>query len=92
MSASNIGSQQMKQVSYWHDTAPVFTGAEQGSLPAQADAVVIGGGFTGLSAALALARRGASVVVLEANKVISGASALWCMNRLAAASVNRAGD
>ena len=64
----------MKQVSYWHDTAPAFTGAEQGSLPARADAVVIGGGFTGLSAALALARRGASTVVLEADRVISGAS------------------
>ncbi len=64
----------MKQVSYWHDTAPAFTGAEQGSLPAQADAVIIGGGFTGLSAAIALARRGATVVVLEADRVVSGAS------------------
>lgn len=64
----------MKQVSYWHDTAPAFLGAEPGPLPAQADAVVIGGGFTGLSAALALARRGAGVVVLEAGRVIGGAS------------------
>jgi glycine/D-amino acid oxidase-like deaminating enzyme len=36
--------------------------------------VVVGGGFTGLSAALALARRGASVVVLEAGRVATGAS------------------
>jgi glycine/D-amino acid oxidase-like deaminating enzyme len=64
----------MKQVSYWHDTAPAFTGAEPGLLPETADVAVIGAGFTGLSAALALARRGASVVVLGADRVISGAS------------------
>ena len=64
----------MKQVSYWHDTASAFTGAEPGPLPETTDVAVIGGGFTGLSAALALARRGASVVVLEADRVIGGAS------------------
>ncbi|MEC3908972.1 FAD-binding oxidoreductase [Sphingobium sp. CR2-8] len=35
---------------------------------------MIGGGFTGLSAALALARRGASVVLLEAGRVAGEAS------------------
>jgi gamma-glutamylputrescine oxidase len=39
-----------------------------------ADAVVIGGGYTGLSAALHLAQRGYSVVLLEANRVGWGAS------------------
>ncbi len=39
-----------------------------------ADAVVIGAGFAGLSAALELAQRGLSVVVLEAARVGSGAS------------------
>ena len=64
----------MKQVPYWHDTAPRFAGAEEGDLPESADVAVIGAGFTGLSAALALARRGADVVVLEADRVIGGAS------------------
>jgi len=64
----------MKLEPYWLDTAPVFTGGAQGDLPARADVVVIGGGFTGLSAALALARRGASVVVLEGGRVIGQAS------------------
>ena len=40
----------------------------------RADVCVIGGGFTGLSAALHLAEGGASVVVLEAGEVGSGAS------------------
>ena len=40
----------------------------------RADVCIIGGGFTGLSAALHLAEGGASVVVLEAGVVGSGAS------------------
>ncbi|WP_430511640.1 NAD(P)/FAD-dependent oxidoreductase [Pannonibacter phragmitetus] len=44
----------------------------EGSL--QADVVVIGAGFTGLSAALSLAQSGHSVVVLEANRIGWGAS------------------
>jgi len=38
------------------------------------DVVVIGGGFTGLSAALACAERGLSVVLLEKEKIAFGAS------------------
>lgn len=40
----------------------------------QADVVVVGGGFTGLSTALHLAERGADVVLLEANEPGWGAS------------------
>jgi gamma-glutamylputrescine oxidase len=39
-----------------------------------ADVVVVGAGFAGLSAAIELAQRGYSVVILEADRVCSGAS------------------
>ena len=60
----------MKLDSYWTDTAPVFA-PKPADLPASADVVIVGAGFTGLSAALAMARRGASVVVLEAGDRIA---------------------
>lgn len=40
----------------------------------QADVLVVGGGFAGLSAALEMAQRGLSVVLLEADRIGSGAS------------------
>jgi gamma-glutamylputrescine oxidase len=56
--------------------------ASAGDIPAypalkghvRADVAVVGGGFTGLSAALSLARAGYKVVVIEANKIGWGAS------------------
>jgi len=68
--------ERVKLESYWLDSAPRFTGAAQAPLDSlgRVDAAVVGGGFTGLSAALALARRGASVAVLEAGRVAGEAS------------------
>lgn len=54
----------MKNEPYWLDTAPAFTTGSPGPVDGKVDVAVIGGGFTGLSAALALSRRGASVAVL----------------------------
>jgi glycine/D-amino acid oxidase-like deaminating enzyme len=64
----------MKSIPYWQDTSEPFAGGTAGPVEGSVDVAVIGGGFTGLSAALALAQRGASVVVLEADCVAAGAS------------------
>jgi glycine/D-amino acid oxidase-like deaminating enzyme len=64
----------MRFVSYWHDTAPVFGAAAAGPVENHYDVAVIGGGFTGLSAARQLAKAGAKVAVLEAERVGSGGS------------------
>lgn len=64
----------MKMVSYWLDTAPPFASAAPGGPEGTADVAIVGGGFTGLSAALALARKGAKVVLLEAERVAGAAS------------------
>ncbi|CAB3734881.1 NAD(P)/FAD-dependent oxidoreductase [Paraburkholderia rhynchosiae] len=64
----------MKLDSYWLDTAPAFVSACEGPVDGHADVVVIGAGFTGLSAAQALGKRGASVTVVDAGRVGGGAS------------------
>ena len=64
----------MKLKSYWLDTATPFASGAQGPPQGDADVVVVGAGFTGLSAAIALAKKGAKVVVLEAGLVANAAS------------------
>jgi glycine/D-amino acid oxidase-like deaminating enzyme len=57
---------------WWDATTP--PPAAPRPLPDRADLVVVGGGYTGLSAARSLARGGASVIVLEAQALGFGAS------------------
>lgn len=64
----------MKQIPYWLDTAPPLPDRTGRPLPERADLVVIGGGLTGLSTAYHAARKGAHVVLVEKDKVGSGAS------------------
>ncbi|WP_026149637.1 NAD(P)/FAD-dependent oxidoreductase [Sphingobium xenophagum] len=76
----------MKLIPYWHDTAPVFSGTEKGPVEGDYDVAVVGGGFTGLSASLALAKKGARVILLEAGRLggcASGRNGGMCNNGFA---------
>ncbi len=65
---------QLNQRSYYEAsvTRPAVTEPLRGDL--QADVVVVGAGYSGLSSAIELAQRGYQVVVLEADRICSGAS------------------
>ena len=60
--------------SFWQATMPALPDRSRAPLPASADVVVIGGGYTGINAARELARRGVAVSLLEANTLGYGAS------------------
>jgi glycine/D-amino acid oxidase-like deaminating enzyme len=64
----------MNQQVYWHTTVDMPSDKSLMPLPERVDVAVIGGGFTGLSAARTLARQGTEVAVLEAETVGWGAS------------------
>src|SRR5689334_6521050 len=64
----------MKLASYWLETSPSFSGGAAGPVQGSYDVAVIGGGLTGSSAALALAKKGARVVLLEAETIGNAAS------------------
>jgi glycine/D-amino acid oxidase-like deaminating enzyme len=62
-----------QELNYWLTTVKMPEPPAD-PLPDKTDVVVIGAGFTGLSAALAMAKRGAKVVVLESETIGWGAS------------------
>ena len=65
----------MINTSFWNDNYPRPTDLPVADeLPSRVDVAVIGGGYTGLSAARTLAKSGTSVVVLEKEEVGWGAS------------------
>lgn len=65
---------QLNQKSYYEASVvrPAACAPLEGAV--EADVVVVGGGFAGLSAALGLRQKGLSVVLLEADRIGSGAS------------------
>src|ERR1700732_698001 len=54
-----------KNAPYWWEATPRPV-LPEGALPAQGDVVIVGSGYTGLAAALPIARAGRSVLVLDA--------------------------
>jgi glycine/D-amino acid oxidase-like deaminating enzyme len=63
-----------KQKIYWHTTVQMPNDSDLVPLPDKVEVAVIGGGYTGLSAARTLAKQGVRVAVLEANTIGWGAS------------------
>jgi glycine/D-amino acid oxidase-like deaminating enzyme len=64
----------MNQQIYWHTTVEMPGASNLTPIPEKVDVAIIGGGFTGLSAARTFAKKGTRVVVLEANTIGWGAS------------------
>lgn len=64
----------MREENYWLTTTEMPAANGGGKLAESVDVAVIGSGFTGLSAARTLAKRGAKVAVLEAETIGWGAS------------------
>lgn len=58
----------------WEDTAPAVASRPSRTQDGAADVVVLGAGITGLAVALLCAESGASVIVLEADRVAGGVS------------------
>lgn len=59
---------------YWHTTTQMPDDSRLTPLPEKVNVAIIGGGFTGLSAARTLAKQGVRVAVLEENTIGWGAS------------------
>jgi len=64
----------MRETNYWLETVREPARGRGGALPESTDVAVVGGGFCGLAAARALAKRGVKTVLLEAEKLGWGAS------------------
>ncbi len=74
MSTQAAIAKQTKERNYWLETVEMPRTNDRLPLPDSVDVAAIGAGFTGLSAARTLARRGVKVAVLEAETIGWGAS------------------
>jgi glycine/D-amino acid oxidase-like deaminating enzyme len=68
------GSQSLTFKPYWWEAAPGRDSGAEMRVPPKCDVAIVGSGFTGLSAALTLARNGRQTVVFERGRSGFGAS------------------
>ena len=73
MDRADIFAPDFRATPYWWDEAEPST-SEEGNLPAKVDVCIVGGGYTGLSCAIELARNGTSCLVFDAWRIGEGAS------------------
>ena len=66
----------IRDYSFWQERSPLRSVVDDQVLPTQADSVIVGAGYSGLSVALHLARAGRDVVVLEKDRPGEHASTL----------------
>src|SRR3984885_13958392 len=64
----------IREKNFWMSTVEMPNSDPAQLLPESVDVAIVGAGFTGLSAARTLAKRGAKVAVFEANTIGWGAS------------------
>ena len=64
----------MKKSVFWWEIAESLVPMRHGNFPKEVDFIVVGAGYTGLSAALTIARKGRSVAVVDSKKPGLGAS------------------
>jgi glycine/D-amino acid oxidase-like deaminating enzyme len=66
----------VRLVPFWTEDHPRPTDLGKGALPAETDVLVVGSGYTGLSAARELAILGRDVTVVDRGEIASGASSI----------------
>ncbi len=64
----------LKEQVYWHDTVEMPSGAPLEPPPAKVDVAILGGGLTGLSSALILAKRGLRTAIFDSHDIGWGGS------------------
>jgi hypothetical protein len=68
-------TEKLKEIPYWLDPQPLTKSYTDNPLPGKKDVLVIGGGFTGTTAAIRLKQAGPQVTLIDREKLGTTASA-----------------